>query len=80
MASFTQQLSVSTGSIAYDLVGEGPLVVCLPGLGDVRGQYRRLAPLLVEAGYRNVERLREAPFPTLANEPRYKAVMVRASQ
>jgi pimeloyl-ACP methyl ester carboxylesterase len=54
MTSSTQQLAVSEGSIAYDIIGDGPLVVCLPGLGDVRGQYRRLTPLLVAAGYRVV--------------------------
>jgi pimeloyl-ACP methyl ester carboxylesterase len=48
----TQLLPVSGGMIAYDVTGEGPLVVCLPGLGDVRGQYRFIAPLLVAAGHR----------------------------
>jgi pimeloyl-ACP methyl ester carboxylesterase len=42
------------GRIAYDDAGSGPLVVCLPGLGDLRSEYRHLAPLLVEAGYRVV--------------------------
>ena len=40
--------------IAYDSAGSGPLVVGLPGLGDVRQQYRFLAAQLVEAGYRVV--------------------------
>lgn len=42
------------GQIAYDLSGEGPLVVCVPSLGDVRAEYRFLVPQLVKAGYRVV--------------------------
>ena len=42
------------GRIAYDDAGEGPLVVMVPGLGDIRAEYRMLAPRLVEAGYRAV--------------------------
>lgn len=43
------------GRIAYeDTGGSGPLVVCAPGMGDVRGVYRFLVPRLVEAGYRVV--------------------------
>jgi pimeloyl-ACP methyl ester carboxylesterase len=40
------------GRIAYDVVGNGPLVICAPGMGDVRSVYRFLAPALVDAGYR----------------------------
>lgn len=40
------------GRIAYDVAGEGPLVVCVPGMGDLRSVYRFLGPALVEAGYR----------------------------
>ncbi len=43
---------VDGGSIAYDLTGDGPLVVCIPGMADVRASYRFLVPALVEAGYR----------------------------
>jgi len=39
------------GRIAYDVTGEGQLVVCVPSLGDVRGEYRFLVPELVKAGY-----------------------------
>jgi len=42
------------GRIAYDVAGAGPLVVCVPGMGDLRSVYRFLAPALVEAGYRVV--------------------------
>ncbi|TDQ45422.1 alpha/beta fold hydrolase [Actinorugispora endophytica] len=43
------------GRIAYDLYGAGntgPLVVCVPGMGSVRGSFRFLAPALAEQGYR----------------------------
>jgi pimeloyl-ACP methyl ester carboxylesterase len=50
----TQFLSVPDGTIAYDAQGSGPLVLCVPGLGDLRAEYRFLAPRLVEAGYRVV--------------------------
>lgn len=40
------------GRIAYDVTGEGPLVVCVPGMGDLRSVYRSLGPALAEAGYR----------------------------
>ncbi len=40
------------GRVAYDVAGEGPLVVCVPGMGDLRSGYRFLAPALVAAGYR----------------------------
>lgn len=42
------------GRIAYDDLGSGPLVVCLPGLGDLRSEYRFLAPRLLTAGFRVV--------------------------
>ena len=40
------------GRIAYDVGGEGPLVVLVPGMGDLRAAYRFLAPTLRDAGYR----------------------------
>lgn len=50
----TQYLSVADGTIAYDDVGAGQLVICLPSLGDVRAEYRFLRPHLLAAGYRVV--------------------------
>ena len=51
----TQFLKLPGGQIAYDdSGGSGPLVVCVPGLGDMRQQYRFLAPKLVAAGFRVV--------------------------
>jgi len=43
------------GQLAYDDAGSGPLVVCLPSLGDLRGEYRFLTPQLVAAGYRVIQ-------------------------
>lgn len=40
------------GRIAYDVTGAGPLVVCVPGMGDLRRVYRFLVPELVAAGHR----------------------------
>src|ERR1700689_1414183 len=40
------------GRVAYDVAGNGPLVVLVPGMGDLRGAYRFLAPALRDAGYR----------------------------
>ncbi len=48
----TRYLARPGGRIAYDVVGDGPLVVCIPGMGDLRSTFRFLAPALVEAGYR----------------------------
>ena len=54
LGSSTQFLSRTDGRIAYDVTGEGPLVVLVPGMGDLRATYRFLAPALVSAGYRVV--------------------------
>ena len=48
----TKYLNHKNGKIAYEVAGEGQLVVCVPSLGDVRSEYRFLTPLLVKAGYR----------------------------
>jgi pimeloyl-ACP methyl ester carboxylesterase len=40
------------GRVGYNLDGAGPLVVLVPGMGDLRGGYRFLAPALREAGHR----------------------------
>lgn len=53
-AAQTRLLSRGEGRIAYDDRGAGPLVVMVPGLGDLRQEYRFLAPLLATAGYRAV--------------------------
>jgi pimeloyl-ACP methyl ester carboxylesterase len=48
----TEYMSIAGGTIAYDLAGEGPLVVLAHGMGDSRHSYRFVAPALVAAGYR----------------------------
>ncbi len=41
------------GKVAYsDSGGSGPVIICVPGIGDTRAEYRFLGPLLVRAGYR----------------------------
>lgn len=51
----TRFLDVPGGRIAYDdSGGPGPLVVAIPGMGDLRGEYRHLSPHLIAAGYRVV--------------------------
>jgi pimeloyl-ACP methyl ester carboxylesterase len=47
----TEYLSVPDGRIAYDVQGAGPLVVLVPGMGDLRAAYRFLTAALVKAGY-----------------------------
>lgn len=48
----TEYLSTAGGTLAYDLAGEGPLVVLAHGMGDSRHSYRFVVPALVAAGYR----------------------------
>ena len=48
----TSYLNVDGGRIAYEVSGDGPLVVCVPGMGDVRQVFRNTVPALVAAGYR----------------------------
>ncbi|MFT7722980.1 MAG: alpha/beta hydrolase [Roseateles sp.] len=51
----TRFLEMEGGRIAYDDTGgAGPLVVAIPGMGDLRSEYRFLAPRLVQEGYRVV--------------------------
>lgn len=50
----TRFLSRPQGRIAYDVQGQGPLVVLVPGMGDLRASYRFLAPQLLAAGFRVV--------------------------
>ncbi|WP_123304463.1 alpha/beta fold hydrolase [Bogoriella caseilytica] len=47
----TEYLTVPGGRIAYDIQGDGPLLLLLPGMGELRSSYRHLVPLLVAAGF-----------------------------
>lgn len=48
----TNYLTRPQGRIAWDVTGEGPLIVAIPGMADLRSTYRHLTPLLVAAGHR----------------------------
>jgi pimeloyl-ACP methyl ester carboxylesterase len=48
----TQYLVLPEGTVAYDVQGEGPLVLCIIGIFDMRAEYRFVVPQLVSAGYR----------------------------
>ncbi|HEX7992909.1 MAG TPA: alpha/beta hydrolase [Streptosporangiaceae bacterium] len=50
----TEYLDIPGGTIAYDAIGQGPLVVLSHGIGDRRQAFRFLAPKLAQAGYRVV--------------------------
>ncbi|MBX3638400.1 MAG: alpha/beta hydrolase [Rubrivivax sp.] len=51
----TRWLERGEGRIAYDDTGgPGPLVLAIPGMGDLRSEYRALRPLLLQAGCRVV--------------------------
>ena len=48
-------ISRPDGRIAYDDTGgEGPLIVCVPGMGDTRKSFRFIAPALADNGNRVV--------------------------
>jgi pimeloyl-ACP methyl ester carboxylesterase len=54
-ATETRFLAVDDGRIAYDDTGgNGPLILAIPGMGDLRSEYRLLRPALQRAGYRAV--------------------------
>ena len=42
------------GTLAYAVAGSGPLIVVLPGLGQLRSAYRHLVPELTARGFRTV--------------------------
>ncbi len=46
-----QFLENGEGRVAYEVSGAGPLVVCLPGMGELRSLYRLTAPALAAAGF-----------------------------
>jgi len=47
----TRFVETAGGALAYDdSGGQGPVVLCVPGMGDLRTQYRFLAPRLAAAG------------------------------
>lgn len=54
MVREAQQQSVQRpeGAVAYEVIGDGPLIVCVPGMGELRSSYRFVAEPLVSAGFR----------------------------
>lgn len=48
----TRYLDRPGGRIAYSVAGAGPLVVGVPGMGDLRSAFRFTVPALIEGGYR----------------------------
>jgi pimeloyl-ACP methyl ester carboxylesterase len=48
----TEFLDLDGGRLAYDVLGEGPLIVLAHGMGNNRGAYREMATALAGAGYR----------------------------
>ncbi|MCS7483275.1 alpha/beta fold hydrolase [Umezawaea endophytica] len=48
----TEYLELDGGRLAYDVIGDGPLIVLAHGMGDNRAAYRELATELAAAGYR----------------------------
>lgn len=46
------RLARPEGNLAYDVAGSGPLIVCVPGMGELRQSFRHLVPLLTSAGFR----------------------------
>ncbi|HEX4723797.1 MAG TPA: alpha/beta hydrolase [Pseudonocardiaceae bacterium] len=75
----TQFLDRDGGRIAYDdTATDGPLVVCVPGLGDTRDTYRHLRPLLVAAGYRVVTMDLRGEGESTANFADYSTTAVAA--
>ncbi len=50
----THHLQRPDGRLAYDDAGTGPLVVAVPGMGDLRSTYDELRAALLAAGYRVV--------------------------
>lgn len=45
-------LSRPGGRLSYTLTGDGPLIVAVPGMGDLRGTWRDVVPPLAAAGFR----------------------------
>jgi pimeloyl-ACP methyl ester carboxylesterase len=79
VAAPTRFLKIGNGSIAYeDFGGSGPLVVCVPGMGDMREQYRFLTPVLVGAGYRVVTMDLRGMGESSVDWPDYSAAAVGA--
>lgn len=67
----TKYLEVQGGKIAYDDTGSGLPVICVPSMGDLRGEYRFLTPQLSAAGYRVIRMDVRGHGETTASWPDY---------
>lgn len=47
-----QSLQQPEGAVSYEVTGDGPLIVCVPGMGELRSSYRLVVEPLVSAGFR----------------------------
>ena len=71
----TQHLEVPGGTIAFDDTGgDGPLVVMIPGAGDIRAEYRFVAPELAAGGARVVTMDLRGHGESSADWPSYRMV------
>jgi pimeloyl-ACP methyl ester carboxylesterase len=52
LATDVHHLARPEGRISYTVTGVGPLVVAVPGMGDLRSSYRELTAPLADAGFR----------------------------
>jgi pimeloyl-ACP methyl ester carboxylesterase len=48
----TRYLERDEGRVGYEVRGEGPLVLCVPGMGELRSSFRSTMPALVAEGFR----------------------------
>lgn len=46
------EVASGAGTVAVKVTGAGPLVVCIPGMGESRSSFRHLTSRLTDAGYR----------------------------
>ncbi|CAN5856066.1 alpha/beta hydrolase [soil metagenome] len=67
----TYSLAHQGGTLVYDEIGDGPLVICVPSMGDLRAEYRFLAPQLAASGYRVISLDVRGHGATSANWPDY---------
>ena len=72
-------MKIHDGYIAYDdSGGSGPILICVPGLGDLRQQYRLLAPRLEAGGLRVVTMDVRGHGQSSVDWPEYSAASVGA--
>src|SRR5258708_7529372 len=70
-------MKLHDGIIAFDdSGGKGPIIICVPGLGDLRQQYRFLAPRLESAGFRVITMDVRGHGASSVNWPDYSAAAV----